>query len=89
MNTTTIARCNVSASVTVSTVRVREGNAVWFETAFIVGGRVSDGLRSERRGAALIEHDAACAWFLYPSSRDSRDRRNEIWARQLAAVNAA
>lgn len=60
MTTTMIYRTAATATVTVSTVLVRDGKARFYETAFIVNGKVSDGERSDKKSMAGVVHDAYC-----------------------------
>lgn len=39
MNSSTLFRTAATATITVSTVRIREGRAAWYETAIIVRGQ--------------------------------------------------
>lgn len=61
MKTTTTWRTEATDTITVSTVHVREGRLSWYETAFIVAGRVSEPRRVDRKFAAGVEHDACVA----------------------------
>ena len=62
MKTTQIYRTQATAEVTVSTVLIHDGGARFYETAFIVGGRVSDTVyRHTKKHDAGFEHDQCVA----------------------------
>lgn len=79
-----LLRTAASATVTVSTVRCREGRTTWYETALIVGGRVSDSRRTSKKFDAGFEHDAAVAFVR--GYVDPRSVRADFYAAALAEV---
>lgn len=70
-------RNTVRGGVVVSTVRLEPG---LYETAFIVNGRVSDGVRSTDKGAASVVHDLACDYINLPSQRAPHSRFDHLFA---------
>ena len=57
MKTTTIFRNTLTNGIVVSTIRYRCDGETVFETAIIVGGVVSDGVRCGNRAMASCTHD--------------------------------
>ena len=80
-SSTRLFRCTLPSGVVVSTVRIGRGGR--YETAYIVGGVVSDSEVTTSKGEAEHVHDLAAAVALYPSSRDPRCRRTEALVRLL------
>lgn len=88
MSTSKVWRTQATDTVTVSTVLQHEGDQRFYETAIIVGGRVSDGVRTpSARGSkfqAGLVHDGAVAWAR--GYRDRHNVRHDFWTRQLADI---
>lgn len=84
MKFTTIYRTQATSTVTVSTVHVRDGRSTWYETALIVGGKVTDPVRQPRKAEAGIEHDAAVAFAR--GYHDAFSVRHDFYAGALAAL---
>lgn len=81
MKSKSVYSTKISDTVTVSTVRVYDGRAQWYETSVIINGKVSDGVRNHSKFDAGFEHDETVAWFLYPSTRlpTKRDARLRVF----------
>lgn len=81
MKTQRVFRSQVSASLVASTITVRDGRSIYFETAIGVGvGETlsfSDGFRCTSKLEAAAIHDSVCDWAKLPAkSHDPNNARH-------------